>query len=116
MGITPPPPPKKSKIGGPNLRGGGPWHAGIAKCFKNEDFFAENCGNFWKKLFCERFRELLFSKKITSTTLSPTFSGKNFCFPEIFFYLVGALEWKGAQIWEYTPPQPETGLHGTDRK
>ena len=86
MGITPPPPPKKSKIGGPNLRGGGPWHAGIAKCFKNEDFFAENCGNFWKKLFCERFRELLFSKKITSTTLSPTFSGKNFCFPEIFFF------------------------------
>jgi hypothetical protein len=56
-----------------------------------------------KKLFCERFRELLFSKRITSTRLSPTFSGKNFCFPENFF-LVGGPGMEGAQIWEYTPP------------
>jgi hypothetical protein len=46
------------------------------------------------------------------------FSGKccvakdfgNFCFWENFFE--GVLEWKGAQILEYTPPQPETGWHG----
>jgi hypothetical protein len=57
---------------------------------KMKDFFAENFGNFWKKLFCERFRELLFSGK---------------------FFWGGGLEWKGAQILEYTH-QPETGWHG----
>jgi hypothetical protein len=58
-GVTPP---KKSKKGGPNLRGGGPGMLELQNFLKMKDFFAENFGNFWKKLFCERFRELLFSK------------------------------------------------------
>jgi hypothetical protein len=40
----------------------------------------------------------------------------NFCFPKTHCRPLppprGALEWKGAQILEYTPPQPETGWHG----
>jgi hypothetical protein len=52
------------------------------------------------------------SEKITSPS-SPV-SGKIFAFRKIFFGGGGGLEWKGAQILEYTPPQPETGWHGPD--
>jgi hypothetical protein len=59
---------------GAQLAGRGPWHAGIAKCFKNEDFFAENCGNFWKKVVLRKISGTFVFEKITSTPLSPTFS------------------------------------------
>ena len=72
----------------PKLAGRGPWHAGIAFFFKNEDFFAENFGNF------------CFQKN--NVDAAP------FQDPPP---LGGALKWKGAQILEYTP-QPETGWHG----
>jgi hypothetical protein len=62
-----------------------------------KDLFAENFENFWKNVVCERFWELLFSEKHCRPP--PPFWG-------------GGLEWKGAQILEYTPPQPETGWHG----
>jgi hypothetical protein len=43
---------------------------------------------------------------ITSTPPPPPFAFRKNSFE-------GALEWKGAQILEYTPPpQPETGWHG----
>ena len=68
--------------------------------FKMKDFFAENFGNFWKKVVL---------RKISGTFVFEKFSGKIFAFRKIFFG--GALEWKGAQLLEYTP-QPETGWHG----
>ena len=40
----------KSKKGGPNLRGGGPGMLELQNFLKMKDFFAENFGNFWKKV------------------------------------------------------------------
>jgi hypothetical protein len=73
-----------------------------------KDLFAEN---FWKNVVCERFWQLLFSEKHWRPP-SPVANifRKNVYSPEKFSR--GALEWKGAQILEYTPPQPETGWHG----
>jgi hypothetical protein len=84
---------------GAQLAGRGPWHAGIAKFLKMKDFFAENFGNFVLRKISGTF----VFEKITST--SPPIANiflKIFCFPGSFFW--GALEWKGAKILEYTPP------------
>jgi hypothetical protein len=63
-----------------------------------------------KMLFAKDFGNFCFPKNIGDPLpLSPTFSGKIFTLRKIFSR--GALEWKGAQILEYTP-QPETGWHG----
>jgi hypothetical protein len=69
--------------------------------------------NFWKNFV---LRKTYVFENITSTSPPPpppvdNIVRKNFCFPENF--LGGALEWKGAQILEYTP-QPETGWHGPE--
>jgi hypothetical protein len=88
-GVTPP---KKSKKGGPNLRGGGSDMLELQFFLKMKDFFAENFGNFWKKVVLRKISGNFVFEKITSTSL---LSGK-------FFW--GALEWKGSQILEYTPP------------
>ena len=57
--------------------------------------FAKDFGNFcFPKIHCRKY-----------------ILRKNLCFPEKFFK--GGLEWKGAQILEYTP-QPETGWHGPE--
>ena len=50
-GVTPP---KKSKIGGPNLRGGGPDQVELQNLKKMKESLAENVEKFWN-LFCGRF-------------------------------------------------------------
>jgi hypothetical protein len=37
-------------VGAANLRGGGPGMLELQNFFKMKDFFAENFGNFWKKV------------------------------------------------------------------
>jgi hypothetical protein len=59
----------------------------LQKFLKMKDFFAENFGNFWKKVVL---------RKISGTFVFDIFR-------KIF---LGALEWKGAQILEFTPPPP----------
>jgi hypothetical protein len=58
-----------------------------------------NFGNFWKEVVLRKISGTFVFENITSTSPPPL---KNFCFPEKFFG--GALERKGAQILEYTPP------------
>jgi hypothetical protein len=72
---------------------------------KMKDFsacFAKDFGNF-----C--FLKITSTSRHNQPPPVANIFRKNFCFPENF--LGGALEWKEAQILEYTP-QPETGWHG----
>jgi hypothetical protein len=55
--------PKKKLKRGAQLAGRGPWHAGIANFLKIKISSLKILEISGKKLFCERFRELLFSKK-----------------------------------------------------
>jgi hypothetical protein len=69
------------------LRGRRPWHAGIAKFLKNEDLFAK----LWKfqgNVVLQNILGTFVFENITLTSPPPL------------------LEWKGAQILEYTPPPP----------
>ena len=96
-GVTPP---KKSKKGGPNLRGGGSDMLELQFFLKMKDFFAENFGNFWKKVVLQKISGTFVFEKITST--SPPGGG-----PE----MGGGWNGRGPKFWN-TPPQPETGWHG----
>jgi hypothetical protein len=87
-------PPKKSKKGGPNLRGGGPGMLELQIFFKMKDFFAENFGNFWKKVVL---------RKISGTFVFEKFSGKILiCFSENFF--LGGPGMEGGPTFGIHPP------------
>ena len=99
-------PPKKAKRGA-QLAGRGPWHAGIANFLKRKDFFAENLGNFWKKVVLLKISGTFVFEKITSTPPPP---------PRRQHFPLGGGPWnvRGPKFWN-TPPQPETGWHGPDQ-
>jgi hypothetical protein len=78
---------------------------------KMKDFFAENFGNFWKKVVLRKISGTFVFVKIRSTSPHPpspvaNIFRKNFCFPEKIFW--GALEGKGPKFWN-PPPPPPTG-------
>ena len=71
--------------GGANLRGGGPGMLELQNFFKMKDFFAENFGNFWKKVVL---------RKILGT------------------FVFGKILLSGKFFFGGPTPQPETGWHG----
>jgi hypothetical protein len=75
---------------------------------KMKDFFAENFGNFWKKVVLRKISGTFIFEKVTSTSPpsppSPTFSGKIFAFRKNILGGPGT-EWG-----------PNFGIHPPNRK
>ena len=89
---------------GAQLAGRGPWHPGIAKFLKMKDFFAENFGNFWKKVVLRKISGTFVFEKITST--SPPSRRQHF--PEKFLLsgelFLGGPGMEGGQNFGIHPP------------
>jgi hypothetical protein len=76
--------------------------------FKMKDFFAENFGNFWKKVVLQKISGTFVFEKITSTTPPPR---RRQHFPEKFllsgkFFLGRGGPWngRGPKFWNTPPP------------